>query len=66
MGEIFEIRKRIEEEITKQKLDEFYTKGQISLSAGFLIGLINEDTPDDPNEIEILKNATRKVLNIVI
>lgn len=66
MSELYQIRVKIEEIIKVRNLDEFYTKGQIGLKAGLLIGLISPRTKDNPKDIMKLKKAVRKVLGVNI
>ncbi len=62
MSSLYEVRKRIEEIIERKKLDPIATKGAISLQVGFVVSIISEYTPDDPEKIEKLKAAAEDVL----
>jgi hypothetical protein len=62
MGKLYETVKRIERVIGDKRLDVFMTKGQIAIKAGFSLGLVREDTPDDPGKQSKLEAAARTVL----
>lgn len=53
---------RINEVIERRKLDPFATRGEIALRAGFGLGFIDAETPDDPDKLASLKAAARAVL----
>jgi uncharacterized protein (DUF342 family) len=59
---IMEIWQRIEKIIRLMNLDEFKTKGAISLKAGIPIPLINSRPSGSPAQIEKLKAAGQEVL----
>lgn len=52
----------IEALIARKQLDEFGTKGRISAKAGFVLSLVDERTPDDPDKIQRLKDAVFDVV----
>ncbi|HZY03646.1 MAG TPA: hypothetical protein VFF02_09100 [Anaeromyxobacteraceae bacterium] len=62
MGAIYETVKRIEAAIERRRLPLYKTRGLIALRAGFLLGMVTPDTPDDPLRIAVLKAAAREVL----
>lgn len=62
MGAIYETVKRIEAAIERRRLPLYKTRGLIALRAGFLLGMVTPDTPDDPLRMAALKAAARDVL----
>ena len=63
MGAIYETVKRIEAAIERRRLPLYKTRGLIGLRAGFLLGMVTPDTPDDPLRIAALEAAAREVLD---
>lgn len=53
---------RIEQVIERRKLDRAKARGEIALRAGFGLGFIDADTPDDPEQLARLRAAARDVL----
>ncbi|GAB4275911.1 MAG: hypothetical protein Kow0056_05960 [Coriobacteriia bacterium] len=66
MGRMFQALKQIDAVIAEQGLDRFRTRGLISLKLGFMVGLISEDTPDDPEKLQALLDAAEEVLGVRI
>lgn len=66
MGKLFELREKIEEEIKNKNLDPIETRGKIGLKAKFLVGSIDEKTPDNAVRIDNLKKAVKEILRIEI
>ncbi|MBI5507971.1 MAG: hypothetical protein HY903_04350 [Deltaproteobacteria bacterium] len=64
MSKLFEAKQRIDRAIAELGLDPFKTKGAIGLRAGFLIGLVNERTPDDDKKLDKLRSAAREILGM--
>lgn len=62
MGALYETVRRIEGLIEKKGLPLYKTRGLIGLRAGFLLGMVTPDTPDDPLRIAALRVAARDVL----
>jgi hypothetical protein len=62
MGALYETVRRIEGVIEKKGLPLYKTRGLIGLRAGFLLGMVTPDTPDDPLRIAALTAAARDVL----
>ena len=62
MGALHETVRRIEAAIERKRLPLYKTRGLIGLRAGFLLGMVTPDTPDDPLRIAALKAAAREVL----
>ena len=66
MGRIHEAVRRIEAVIAEKGLEPARTRGLISQEMGFAVGLISEDTPDDPALLEALLDAAEAVLGVRI
>ena len=66
MGKMYQALKQIDAVIAEQGLDRFRTRGMISLKLGFMVGLISDDTPDDPEKLEGLLDAAEEVLGVRI
>jgi hypothetical protein len=64
VGQLNDLKVRIEEKIKADKLDETAIKGKIGLKAGKLLAFITPSTPDDPAVIGKLKAAAKEILNI--
>lgn len=62
MGAIYETVRRIEAAIERRRLPLYKTRGLIALRAGFLLGMVTPDTPDDPLRMAALEAAAREVL----
>lgn len=62
MGRLHEAVRQIDDVIARKGLDLFKTRGLISLKVGFMLGCIQESTPDDPSKIEALTEAAEEVL----
>ncbi len=62
MGALYETVRRVEAAIEKRRLPLYKTRGLIGLRAGFLLGVVTPDTPDDPLRIAALRTAARDVL----
>jgi len=66
MGMMFKYRTVIETESKRLGKDPLKIKGQIGLRACLIIGMIQPDTPDNPEEIRALKEAIQEVLGIAV
>ena len=64
MGQLNDIKQRIEQKIKADGLDGKEVKGKIGLHSGKLLAFISESTPDDPMAIAKLKQAAKEVLNL--
>lgn len=64
MGQLFDARKRIEQVIAERGLHLPEVRGAICLKSGFLLTLVQQDTPDDPAKLERLRAAAKVVLKI--
>ncbi len=62
MGVLFELKTKVDKYIDDKKLDGAATRGKIGLQTGFLLSLVNANTPDDPAKIEKLRKAAESVL----
>ncbi len=65
-GQLYQSVQRINSLIQRKKLDPFKTRGEIAIMAGFALGFIDADTPDDPVKLSRLKEAASAVLGEVI
>lgn len=61
-GRLHQLVQRIEQVITRKRLDPFRTRGAISMAAGFGLRCIDTDTPDDPDMLARLEAAALSVL----
>jgi len=66
MGQLFDIRQSIDLIIRQKGMDEYLVRGQISMKAGFMLSLVSERTPDDPEKARRLKDAALEVLGTQI
>jgi hypothetical protein len=66
MGQLYDMREKIEVAIEKQGLDHFQIKGKISLKSGVFLSAVNPNTPDDTNKIQKLREAAKELLGIAI
>ena len=64
MGQLNDMKLRIEEKIKADGLDAKEVKGKIGLHAGKLLAFISASTPDDPVTVAKLKHAAKEVLNL--
>jgi hypothetical protein len=64
MGQLYDLRTKIEAKIATDHLDATDIKGKIGLKTGRLLAFISSSTPDDPAGIAKLKQAAKEVLNI--
>ena len=62
MGALYQTVRRIEGVIERRRLPLYKTRGLIGLRAGFLLGMVTADTPDDPLRIAALEAAAREIL----
>lgn len=66
MGQLHDMKMRIDRAITEQGLDATKTRGMIGMKAGFLIGMIDAGTPDDPVKMQKLRDAVQDVMKITV
>ena len=64
MGKLSDYCEQIERHIESNGLDVFKTRGALAMKCGFIITLIHEDDPDDPEKIERLRQAALDVLGL--
>lgn len=65
MGQLFEISKKIDDVISQKGMDKLTTRGKIGLKSGILMAF-NENTPDDAEKIQKIKEAAKEVLGTAI
>ncbi len=61
-GQLYATIQRINAAIERKKLDPFEVRGAIAIQAGFGVGFIDAETPDDPEKLTKLKEAAGAVL----
>jgi predicted regulator of Ras-like GTPase activity (Roadblock/LC7/MglB family) len=61
-GSLHALVQRIDAVIERKKLDPFDTRGAIALQAGFGLGFIDAETPDDSEKLSRLRAAASAVL----
>lgn len=66
MGQLYDLRVKIEKIIDEKKLDPFKTKGAIGLSSGIILTMVRPDMPDDPAMAQKLRAAAQEVLHVAI
>lgn len=59
---LYDAVQRIDALIQRRGLDRFRTRGEIALRAGFGLGFIDADTPDDPAMLAALEAAAQAIL----
>ena len=64
MGQLYDLRMKIEAKIAADHMDESEVRGKIGLKSGKLLAFISPSTPDDPATIAKLKQAAKEVLNL--
>lgn len=62
MGQLFGAVQAVEQIIARKGLDDFKTKGLISMKSGFFLSIITPDTPDDSAKLTSLRAAAEEVL----
>ncbi|MBU4556107.1 MAG: hypothetical protein KJ747_04480 [Actinobacteria bacterium] len=62
MGQLYQAVSAVEQVISRKGLDDFKTKGLISMKAGFFLSIVNSTTPDDTQKIGSLRSAAEEVL----
>jgi hypothetical protein len=66
MGKLYDAAQVILSTIEERGLDVFRTRGAINMKTGFLITLVHEDDPDDPEKLAALRDAAKEVLDLDI
>lgn len=64
MGQLYEYCTQVQDHIDRNGLDVFRTRGALALKCGFLVTLIDQSEPDDPQKIAALREAAREVLGL--
>lgn len=62
VGQLYQAVSAVEQVISRKGLDDFKTKGLISMKAGFFLSIVNSTTPDDTQKIGSLRSAAEEVL----
>ncbi len=62
MGQLYQAVCAVEQVIARKGLDDFKTKGLISMKAGFFLSIVNSTTADDPSKLTSLRAAAEDVL----
>jgi len=65
MSKLWELNQKINEIIDKKGLDKPITRGRIGLKSGVLMAF-NENTPDDQEKIQKIRDAVKEVLGEAI
>lgn len=66
MGQLFDVKQKIESVIAEKKLDAVQVRGAIGLKTGILLNLVNASTPDDETKLGKLRAAVKEVLGITL
>ena len=66
MGNLYEMKLKVEKAIKTRGLDEFKTKGQIGLKCGFSVTMISDTSPDELEKIARLREAAKHVLQLAL
>jgi hypothetical protein len=66
MGKLFEYRNVIDDKVKNMGKDAFRVKGQIGLKSGLVIGMIEANTPDNPEQVRALRIAVKEVLGLSV
>ncbi len=61
-GQLWALVQQIEALIRRKRLDPFKIRGAIAMKAGFGLGFIDAETPDDPDKLSRLRAAASEVL----
>ncbi len=61
-GQLYQALQKIDSAIERRKLDRFKVRGQIAVRAGFAVGIIDADSPNDPVMLSKLKASASAVL----
>ncbi|MEI7811341.1 MAG: hypothetical protein WCJ01_02830 [Ignavibacteria bacterium] len=66
MGQLFDLRQKIERIIKQKGLDDIDIKGKIGMKSGVVICFLKPETPDDPNRMARVKKAASEILNTIV
>jgi hypothetical protein len=64
VGQLYQMKLRIEAKIADDKLDSKETRGKLGLRSGMLLSLINANTEDTPEKVVKLRSAAKEILNL--
>lgn len=62
VGQLYQAVSAVEQVIARKGLDDFKTKGLISMKAGFFLSIVTSTTPDDSSKLTSLRAAAEEVL----
>lgn len=62
VGQLYQAVSAVEQVIARKGLDDFKTKGLISMKAGFFLSIVSPTTDDDQSKISSLRAAAEEVL----
>jgi len=66
MGRLYSGCQQVLQEIDRQGLDLFKTRGALALETGFLVSMVEPGDPDDEARIELLRKAAKDVLGLTL
>ena len=64
MGQMYDLKLRIDQVIGQQRLDDVKTRGAIGMRSGVMLSLINASTPDDPAKIQKIRDVAAEILRV--
>ncbi len=64
MGKLYDYAQRIQQHIEENNLDVFKTRGAIAMKVGFIVTLVSEDDPDEPEKVRLLREAANEILGL--
>lgn len=64
MGKLYDYVAQVRRHIKDSGVEEYKTLGLVSMKSGFVLSLVNERTPDDPEKILRVKDAAEIVLGL--
>lgn len=62
MGQLYDLKLKIDFAIAQQRLDEVKTRGAIGMKSGVMLSLINPQTLDDPTKIQKIREVAAEIL----
>lgn len=65
MSQLFELSKKIDDLIAQKNMDKMVTRGKIGLKSGILMAF-NENTPDDAEKIQKIRDAATEILGVAL
>jgi len=64
VNELYDLVQRVNAEVDRRGLDAFRVRGEIALKVGYLISLVDEQTPSEPDKVEQLRLVAKEVLGV--